>query len=129
MHALKLTGKFPNVSCATSNTLDYGLLLRHSHSLQFIAHSDADWVGNHDDCTSIYAYVLFLGENPISWCSKKQRIVARSYTEAKYLFVASVAAEIAWVMLVQCQMDLGPSSFHRVRRTSSSHKMMYGQVV
>lgn len=100
MHALKLTGKFPNVSCATSNTLDYGLLLRHSHSLQFIAHSDADWVGNHDDCTSIYAYVLFLGENPISWCSKKQRIVARSYTEAKYLFVASVAAEIAWVMLV-----------------------------
>lgn len=50
-----------------------------------------------NDRTSTSGHVLFLGGNPISWSSKKQRTVARSSTEVKYRAVASALAETNWV--------------------------------
>ncbi|KAL6350161.1 hypothetical protein AAG906_004100 [Vitis piasezkii] len=62
--------------------------------LSLHAFSDSDYVGNKDDFTSTSAYVVYIGRNPISWSSKKQRIVARSSTEAEYRSVAATAAEL-----------------------------------
>ncbi|RVW20751.1 Retrovirus-related Pol polyprotein from transposon RE2 [Vitis vinifera] len=53
--------------------------------------------GNKDDFTSTSAYVVYIGRNPISWSSKKQRTVARSSTEAKYRSVAATTAKLNWV--------------------------------
>ncbi|WKA01579.1 hypothetical protein VitviT2T_019853 [Vitis vinifera] len=65
--------------------------------LDLRAYSDADWAGDPDSYKSTTAFVLFLGGHPISWCSKKQKTVARSSTEAEYRVVASTAAEVTWV--------------------------------
>lgn len=51
-------------------------------SLSLHAFSDADWAGDKDSLCSTGAYVVYLGKNPISWSSKKQKTVARSSTEA-----------------------------------------------
>ena len=78
-------------------TMDHGIMLRQASPLALHAFSDADWAGNKDDYTSTSAYVVYLGPNPISWSSKKQRTVARSSTEAEYRSVASTAAELRWI--------------------------------
>nr|CAN73909.1 hypothetical protein VITISV_029162 [Vitis vinifera] len=78
-------------------TLDHSITLRRTSPLAFHAFSDSDWAGNKDDFTSTSAYIIYLGHNPISWSSKKQRTVARSSTEVEYRSVASTAAEIRWI--------------------------------
>ena len=80
-----------------NGTHTLGIRLLASSSLSLHSYSDADWDGNLDDRTSMGAYVMFLGANPISWRSTKQRIVARSSTEAEYRAIASAAAEIQWI--------------------------------
>ena len=63
-------------------------------SLDLRAYSNANWAGDQDSYKFTTAFVLFLGGNPISWCSKKQKTVACSSTEAEYRAVASTAAEV-----------------------------------
>ncbi|KAK0573554.1 hypothetical protein LWI29_009785 [Acer saccharum] len=78
-------------------TISHGLVVRRDSPLLLHAFSDADWAGNQDDRTSTSAYVVFLGSNAISWCSRKQRSVARSSTEAEYRAVATTASEVIWL--------------------------------
>ena len=66
-------------------------------SLGLQAFSDADWARDKDTFCSTSAYVVYLGPNPISWCSKKQGTVARSSTEAEYRSVANTAAELNFI--------------------------------
>src|SRR5262249_19820714 len=91
------------------NTIQFVLSLRRHQPLQLTAYSNADWAGNSDDYTSISAYVIYLGNYPISWCSKKQHTIARSSTEAEYRSLASIATEISW--LINLLSELGLSLF------------------
>ncbi|XP_019057729.1 PREDICTED: uncharacterized protein LOC109116546 [Tarenaya hassleriana] len=74
-----------------------GIFMSSTNSFDLHAFSDADWGGNRDDYTSTSAHIVYLGEHPISWSSKKQRTAARSSTEAEYKSVASTAVELRWL--------------------------------
>ncbi|XP_016544176.1 uncharacterized mitochondrial protein AtMg00810-like [Capsicum annuum] len=65
-------------------TMHLGLQFRQSPTLVVNGFSDADWAGCPDDPRSTHGYCIFLGPNLVSWCSKKQKVVARSSIESKY---------------------------------------------
>lgn len=78
-------------------TCAHGIFIRADSPTMLHAFSDADWAGDTDDYLSTTANIVYLGGNPISWSSKKQKGVARSSTKAKYRAVADTASELRWV--------------------------------
>ncbi|KAK5819143.1 hypothetical protein PVK06_024105 [Gossypium arboreum] len=79
-----------------SGTIEHGLLLSH-RPFQFVCYSDEDWASSVEDRRSTTGYVIYLGVNPIAWCSKKQAVVSRSSTEAEYRSLANCISELLWV--------------------------------
>ncbi|GJY45974.1 ribonuclease H-like domain-containing protein [Tanacetum coccineum] len=67
------------------------------HDPRLIAYSDADWAGCPSTRRSTSGYCVFLGDNLITWSSKRQHVISRSSTEAEYRGVANAVAETAWV--------------------------------
>nr|XP_028965178.1 pentatricopeptide repeat-containing protein At4g16390, chloroplastic-like [Malus domestica] len=78
-------------------TVHCGLTYISGGSLFVNAYSDSDWVADLNTRRSITSYVVFLGNNPISWQSKKQSSVSRSSIEAEYRALAHTTAYIAWI--------------------------------
>ncbi|KAM1554065.1 hypothetical protein COP1_006744 [Malus domestica] len=77
-------------------TLDWGICFRPG-SLSLKAYTNADWAGDPNDRRSTTGFVIFLGNNPVSWSSKKQHTVSRSSTEAEYRTMATTTAELMWL--------------------------------
>ena len=78
-------------------TLHLGLVLRPCQQEDLVVYSDADWAGCPDTRKSTSGYAVFLGDNLISWSSKRQNTVSRSSAEAEYRAVANAVAEASWL--------------------------------
>ncbi|KAI5351986.1 hypothetical protein L3X38_004877 [Prunus dulcis] len=79
-------------------TIDLGLTFTpQTAAAHLSAYSDADWVGCPDSRRSTTRYVITLGTNLISWCSKKQPTVSRSSTESEYCALSHACAETTWL--------------------------------
>jgi hypothetical protein len=89
-------------------TLDDGLLLCCASTSYFNVCTDADWADCPDTHRSTSGYAVFLGDNHISWYSKRQHTVSRSSAEAEYRVVANDVAEACWLhqLLVELHSPL-----------------------
>ncbi|GFS35858.1 hypothetical protein Acr_00g0042540 [Actinidia rufa] len=96
--------KFPEWHC------HHGLQLHHTSSHELLAYSDADWAGCLDTHRFTTGYVIFLGVNLVSWCSKKHSTISRSNVEAEYRSLAVATAEVAWIIQLLRDLRLQMSS-------------------
>lgn len=78
-------------------TLHHFLHFIPTTNTSLLAYSDAGWISDNDDSRSQYGFAIFHGTNLVSWTSRKQKVVARSNTEAEYRALAYTAAELIWV--------------------------------
>ncbi|XP_074313420.1 uncharacterized protein LOC141648591 [Silene latifolia] len=91
MNALKRVIRY------VKGTLSYGLWLGSSSPTSLMSYTDADWAGCPDTRCSTSGYCVFLGDNLISWASKRQPTLSRSSAEAEYRGVANVVSESCWL--------------------------------
>ena len=89
-------------------TVGDDLVYRKSESNQdgheIIIYADADWEGDLDERLSVSGYCSFIGSNMVSWSSRKQKVVARSSTEAEYRSMTAATVEATWIRHLLAEM-------------------------
>jgi hypothetical protein len=70
------------------------------------AYADADWANNKKDRKSVTGWVAKLNGDPISWSSKKQRVVALSTCEAELYAEAAALQEVLWLRDLVTELGL-----------------------
>nr|XP_023922767.1 uncharacterized protein LOC112034201 [Quercus suber] len=80
-------------------TLHFGLAFTPSPT-SLSAYSDANWARDPVDRHPIIGVVVFFGNCPITWSTKKQAIVCCSSTEAEYHVLASTTAKLYWIRML-----------------------------
>lgn len=91
-------------------TLAHGLHLHKSPSRKLVAYTDADWAGCPDTRRSTSGYCVYLGDNLISWSSKRQLTLSRSSAEAEYRGVANVVSETCWIRNLLLELHVPPTT-------------------
>ncbi|RVW82223.1 Retrovirus-related Pol polyprotein from transposon RE2 [Vitis vinifera] len=74
-----------------------GILLRADSDLSLQGWCDSDWAACPVTRRSLSGWLVFLGQSPISWKTKKQHTVSRSSAEVEYRAMAAVTCELKWL--------------------------------
>nr|GEU50075.1 retrovirus-related Pol polyprotein from transposon TNT 1-94 [Tanacetum cinerariifolium] len=77
-----------------------GLDYKHTFSpsnLKIAGFSNADWTSCIMTKKSLTGYCIFLGHSLVSWKTKNQATISRSYTEAEYRSMAATTYELMWL--------------------------------
>ncbi|GKD23367.1 ribonuclease H-like domain-containing protein [Tanacetum coccineum] len=90
-YAVEILERAGMVNCNPSRTPDT------KFKLDLVANSDADWAGCPTTRRLTSGYFIFLGNNLLSWSSKRQPTLSHSSTEAEYRGVANAVAETCWL--------------------------------
>ncbi|XP_058783545.1 secreted RxLR effector protein 161-like [Vicia villosa] len=80
-----------------NGTSDYIMLYSHGSGSMLVGYCDADWAGSADDRKSTFGGCFFLGNNIISWFSKKQKCVSLSTAEVEHIIVESSCSQLMWM--------------------------------
>jgi len=82
--------------------------------VEVCAFADADWANDKGDRKSISGWVAKLNGDPVSWSSKKQRVVALSTCEAELYAEAAAIQEVLWLRGLMAELGLHASMGSRV---------------
>ncbi|KAL1217630.1 Retrovirus-related Pol polyprotein from transposon RE2 [Cardamine amara subsp. amara] len=88
-----------------NGTLDYGIFYSKDTHDNLIGFCDSDWAGSADDQKSTSGGCFFLGNNLISWHSKKQNSVSLSTAEAEYIVLGSCCTQLVWMKQMLLDYD------------------------
>lgn len=78
-------------------------------SLNLVGYADSDWAGCPTTRHSTTGYFTMLGSNPISWKTKKQPTISRSFAEAEYHSLATLSSELQWLKYLLSDLGIDHS--------------------
>ncbi|XP_026396033.1 uncharacterized protein LOC113290664 [Papaver somniferum] len=79
-------------------TIGLGITLKKDSLQHLKAYTDSDWVGYPDTRRSTSGYAVFLGNNLVSWSTKKKTIVSKFSAEAEYKCMSVAFGELKWLV-------------------------------
>ncbi|KAL2231993.1 UNVERIFIED_CONTAM: Secreted RxLR effector protein [Sesamum indicum] len=74
-----------------------GVFFPADNTFELKGFSDVDWGACQATRRSLTGFYIFMGMIPISWKTKKQTTVARSFAKAKYRSMKAAVCEIVWL--------------------------------
>ena len=80
-----------------NGTPDYGFWYSKDSNACLAGYSNADWAGSVDDRKSTSGGCFYLGNNLVSWVSKKQNFMSLSTVEAEYITAGSCCTQLLWM--------------------------------
>ncbi|GAA0168016.1 hypothetical protein LIER_22833 [Lithospermum erythrorhizon] len=80
-----------------NGTVEYGLLYTFDINSTLVGFCDVDWVGNAEDGKITSGGCFFVGNNLVSWFSKKQNSVSLSIVEVEYIDASSCCTQLLWM--------------------------------
>ncbi|KAH9724151.1 hypothetical protein KPL70_007382 [Citrus sinensis] len=92
-------------------TIGYGIRFNQVKNFNLHGYSNSDWAGCVDDMRSTSGYYFSFGSEIVSgivsWCSKKQEVIAQSTIEAEYVAVAAAAVNQAlWIRKLMTDLHM-----------------------
>ena len=114
----------------TAENLGYVAVTAESHILKLskgggdcvMAFCDADW--NSTAChRSTTSWIIFHGNNPISWASRTQKCTARSTGEAEYIALSSLAQESIYIKMLLELLDEAPGKVRALSNEGTSEDL------
>ncbi|CAM8877595.1 unnamed protein product [Rhodiola kirilowii] len=78
-------------------TVEFGIWYTKDTNSHLVGYCDADWAGNAEDRKSTSGGCFFLGNNLVSWFSKKQNSISLSTAEAEYIAAGSSCTQLLWM--------------------------------
>nr|GEX96429.1 zinc finger, CCHC-type [Tanacetum cinerariifolium] len=88
-------------------TMDYGLTYS-GYPFVIEGYSNASWINNMEDHSSMSGWVFLLGGGAISWASKKQTCITSSIMESKFVALAAAGNEAEWLRNLVHEIPLWP---------------------
>ena len=85
------------IICFVSGTVNDGIWYTNDTNLSIARYSHANWAGNVDARKSITGGCFYLGNNLVSWHSKKQNSISLSTVEAEYIAARSYCTKLLWM--------------------------------
>nr|GEW02022.1 zinc finger, CCHC-type [Tanacetum cinerariifolium] len=71
-------------------------------------YSDASWINNMEDHSSMSSWIFLLGGCAISWALKKQTCITRSTMESEFVALAAAGNEVEWLRNLIYEIPLCP---------------------
>ncbi|CAM8944471.1 unnamed protein product [Rhodiola kirilowii] len=78
-------------------TVEFGIWYTKDTNSHLVGFCDADWAGSAEDRKSTSGGCFFLGNNLVSWFSKKQNSISLSTAEAEYIAAGSWCTQLLWM--------------------------------
>ena len=75
-------------------TADFGVWYSKDTNDVSAEYSDADWAGNANDKKSTLGGCFYVGNNLVSWISKKQNSIYLSTAETEYIVASSCCTQL-----------------------------------
>ena len=86
------------------------MLMYDENELIPVGYTDSDFISDKDSRNSISGHLFTLRGGAVSWRSIKQKCIADSTTEAKYVATCEAAKEAVWLKKFLMELEVVPAS-------------------